>query len=150
MGIETVWTTGDAIAASVVIAGSIAWLVRQDRRIESLKAAVADLTKDLAKYQTREVCGERQRAVDGSMRDLPTKGAVAECFEQIRGLDRQAAEDRRKSEVAYQKIESKLDYLIDEFNREREERAKERAERERDARAALGRTPTDPNIPITR
>ena len=108
------WATPSAIMGAVgSLVAIVGWLIRQDRRIEAQREAHEKLQGSMERYQTRETCGEHHR-------DLPSKGSMADAFEQIRALERAAADDRRNMEVALaningvlQRLEEKLDALAD-------------------------------------
>ena len=123
------WITPGGLAA---VAGAVAWLVKtavsQDRRIEAGREASEHIKATLERYQTRECCSEHHR-------ELPSKGSMSEAFEQIRSLERAAAEDRRGVEVALANINGSLQRLEDKIDALACEE-----------RRPLGRTKTNPGF----
>lgn len=86
------------------------WHTETGERLKSLEAIVVGDGKG------SEGCALRHRALDAQIREAPSKGSVADAFEQLRALEARAAEDRQSNAVALARIESTLQALVDKLD----------------------------------
>jgi hypothetical protein len=127
-GISTIFTI---LVAFLTLFWRIStWKATQDERLKSLEAVV------IGDGKGNEGCALRHRALESKITEVPTRRAMADAFDQIRGLQESAAEDRRRTDVALERIEGVLRALVDKVD----------VMMESEGRRPLGRTKTNPGF----
>ena len=108
------------------------WQTVMEERMKKLEEMV------LGDGKGSEGCAKRHRDIENAMRDVPSRGSLGEAFDQIRTLERTAAEDRRKTAVDLEQIKGLLLSLVEKVDLLAESRPQ-------------GRTKTNPGFdPIKR
>ena len=103
------------------------WQSSMDERMKKIEEIVLGDGKGM------EGCTKRHRELDAALREVPSRGSLGEAFDQIRTLERTAAEDRRKTAVDFEQIKGLLLSLVDKVDSLAESRSQ-------------GRTKTNPGF----